>query len=86
MTLKAHLVPRPNVAITYFKHLFMYEDSWFRYFALSTAMRWHALQAVWIYVCQHPHDVQLSVEKLCDMIGREVNPLELCASLCCLPA
>ena len=55
----------------------MYEDSWFRYFALSTAMRWHALQAVWIYVRQHPHNARLSIEKLHDMVGHEVNPFKI---------
>ena len=43
----------------------------FRYFALNTEMRWRALQAGRIYVRQHPHDAQLSVEELQDMVGRE---------------
>ena len=34
-------------------------------------MRWRALQAGQIYVCQHPHDARLSVEELRDMVGRE---------------
>ena len=56
----------------------MYEDGrfarhpWFRYFALNTEMHWRALQAGRIgriYVCQHPHDAQLSVEELRGMVG-----------------
>ena len=34
-------------------------------------MRWRALQAGCIYVRQHPHDAQLSVKELRDMVGRE---------------
>ena len=73
------LAPRP-LAVTignYFKHMMMYEDGRFakhprfRYFALNTEMRWRALQAGRIYVRQHPHDAQLSVEELRDMVGRE---------------
>ena len=73
------LAPRP-VAVTigsYLKHLMMYEDGRFarhprfRYFALNTEMRWRALQAGRIYVRQHPHDAQLSVEELRGMVGRE---------------
>ena len=73
------LAPRP-LAVTignYFKHLMMYADSRFarhprfRYFALNTEMRWRALQAGRIYVRQHPHDAQLSVDELREMIGRE---------------
>ena len=61
------VAPRP-LAVTvgnYFNHLLMYADGRFArhpcfcYFALSTEMRWQALQAGRIYVCQHPHDAQL---------------------------
>ena len=61
------VAPRP-LAVTvgnYFKHLLMYADGrfarhpHFRYFAFNTEMRWQALQAGRIYVCQHPHDAQL---------------------------
>ena len=61
------VAPRP-LAVTvgnYFKHLLMYTDGRFaghprfRCFALNTEMRWRALQAGRIYVCQHPHDAQL---------------------------
>ena len=34
-------------------------------------MRWRALQTGCIYVRQHPHDAQLSVEELRGMVGRE---------------
>ena len=34
-------------------------------------MRWRALQAGRIYICQHPLDAQLSVEEIRDMVGRE---------------
>ena len=34
-------------------------------------MRWRALQAGQIYVCQHPHDARLSVEELRNMVGHE---------------
>ena len=34
-------------------------------------MQWHALQAGRIFVCQHSHDAQLSVEELRDMVKRE---------------
>ena len=73
------LAPRP-VGVTignYLKHMMMYEDGRFarhprfRYFALNTEMRWRALQAGRIYVRQHPHDAQLSVEELRGMVGRE---------------
>ena len=55
----------------------MYEDGRFarhprfRYFALNTEMRLRALQAGRIYVHQHPHDAQLSVEELQGMVSRE---------------
>ena len=61
------IAPRP-LAVTvgnYFKHLLMYADGrfarhpHFRYFALNTELRWRALLAGRIYVCQHPHDAQL---------------------------
>ena len=61
----------------YFKHLMMYDDRrfakhpQFRFFALNTDMRWRALQTGRIYIRQHPSDVQLSVEDLSDMVGRE---------------
>ena len=71
----------------------MYDDGRFarhprsRYFALNTVMRWHVTQAGRIYVCQHPHDAQLSVEELHDMVSREEEALSNCvlhyaASLC----
>ena len=41
----------------------------FRYFALNTEMRWHALQAGRIYIRQHPQDARLSVEELREMVG-----------------
>ena len=73
------LAPRPlAVSIgNYFKHLMMYQDGRFarhprfRYFALNTEMRWRSLQAGRIYVRQHPHDAQLSVDELREMIGHE---------------
>ena len=34
-------------------------------------MRWRALQTGRIYICQHPHDAQLSVQELQDMIDHE---------------
>lgn len=61
----------------YFKHLMMYDDGRFakhprfRFFALNTEMRWHALQTGRIYVRQHPNDAQLSLDELRDMVGRE---------------
>ena len=61
----------------YFTHLLKYGDGRFarhprfRFFALSTEMRWRALQAGRIYVKQHPGDAQLTVDELRDMIGRE---------------
>jgi hypothetical protein len=73
------LAPRP-LAVTignYLKHMMRYKDGRFarhprfRYFALNTEMRWRALQAGRIYVRQHPHDAQLSVEELRGMVGRE---------------
>ena len=73
------LAPRP-LAVTignYLKHMMMYEDGRFarhprfRYFALNTEMRWRALQAGRIYIRQHPHDAQLSVEELRGMVGHE---------------
>ena len=61
----------------YFKHLLMYEDGRFathprfRFLALNTEMRWHALQVGRIYIHQHPGDAQLSLDELRDMVGRE---------------
>ena len=61
----------------YFKHLMMYGDGHFarharfRYFALNTEMRWRAIQTGRIYVRQNPGDAQLSLDELCDMIGRQ---------------
>ena len=51
-------------------------------------MRWRALQAGRIYVCQDPLDAQLSVEELRDMVGREGESFSnrVHASLCCQPA
>ena len=43
----------------------------FRYFALNTEMRWHALQTGRIFINQHPKDVRLTLEELKDMVGRE---------------
>ena len=63
------------------RHMIMYDDGRFarhprfRYFALNTEMRWRALQAGRIYVRQHPHDAQLSVEELRGMVGREGETL-----------
>ena len=73
------LAPRP-VGVTigdYLKYMMMYEDCRFTrhprfcYFALNIEMCWRALQAGHIYVRQHPHDAQLSVEELRGMVGRE---------------
>ena len=85
------VAPRPfQVTIgNYFKHLLMYKDGQFtkrprfRYFALNMEMRWQALQAGRIYVRQHPHDVQLSVEELRDMVSRkgEVSLIACCTVL-----
>ena len=66
--------PFKSLIGNYFKHLLMYEDGQFAkhpYFALNTELRWWALQAGCIYIRQHPHDAQLSVEELRDMVGRE---------------
>ena len=71
----------------------MYDDSRFArhprscYSALNTVMRWHVTQAGRIYVCQHPHDAQLSVEELHDMVSHEGEAfsnrvLHYAASLC----
>ena len=43
----------------------------FRYFALNTEMRWHALQARKMYVHQNP-DERLTVEELHEMIGDQI--------------
>ena len=79
------LAPRPlSVTIgNYLKHMMVYEDGrfanhhWFRYFALNTEMRWRALQAGHVYVHQHPHDAQLTVEELRDMVGRKGRPFPI---------
>ena len=61
----------------YFKHLMMYDDGRFAkhaqfcFFALSTEMRWRAIQTGRIYVKQNPGDAQLSLDELRDMTGRE---------------
>lgn len=39
--------------------------------ALNMEMRWRVLQAGCIYIRQHPHDAQLSVKELRDMVGCE---------------
>ena len=58
------VAPRP-LAVTVGNYLLMYADGrfarhpHFRYFALNTEMRWRALQAGRICVCQHSHDAQL---------------------------
>ena len=55
----------------------MYDDSRFakhprfHFFALNTEMRWRALQIGRVYVKQHPGDVQLSLDELRDMVGRQ---------------
>ena len=52
----------------------MYDDGQFvRHPILHSTleMQWCALQADLIYVHQHPHDTQLSVEELHDMVGHE---------------
>ena len=86
------VAPRPHsVTIgNYVKHLMIYEDGrfarhpCFRYFALNTEIRWRALQTGRIYVRQQPHDAQLSVEKLRDMVGSEGRSLfKSCSTLCC---
>ena len=65
---------RPVTLGYYLKHLMMYSDGrfarhpHFRYFALDTKMRWHAIQAGRVYVRQHPEDGRLSVDELCDMV------------------
>ena len=71
------LPPQPvGVAIDNFlKHLMMYEEGRFarhpqsHYFALITEMRSRTLHAGHIYVCQYPHDAQLSVEELRGVVG-----------------
>ena len=61
----------------YFKHLVQYDDSRFarhprfRFFALNTEMRHHALQTGRVYVRQRPGDGQLSLDELRDMVGRQ---------------
>ena len=59
-----------------YAHACMYEDdqfarhSHFIFFALDTEIRCRVLQAGRIYIRQHPSDVQLTVDELCDMVGR----------------
>ena len=43
---------------------------WLRYFALNE-MQWHALQIGQTYVRQQPHDAQLSLDELCDVVSHE---------------
>ena len=50
----------------------------FRYFALNPEMRWRALQTGRIFVRQHPHDAQLSVEGLRDMVDGEEEAISNC--------
>ena len=70
-----------------YKHLLMYKDGrfakhpHFRYFTLSTEMRWRALETGHIYVRQHPRDAHLSVEELRDMVGREGELIACCTML-----
>ena len=60
----------------YFKHLMQYDNGRFarhprfRFFALNTEMRHHALQTGRVYVRQHPGDGQLSLDELRDMVGK----------------
>ena len=55
----------------------LYKDGWFakhprfRYSALNTEIQWRDLKTGRIYVRQNPHDAQLSVEELHDMVGQE---------------
>ena len=59
-----------------FTHLMMYDDGRFakhprfRFFALNTEMRWHALQTGRVHVKQHPGVAQLSLDELRDVVGR----------------
>ena len=70
------LAPRERVVTVgyYFKHLMRYDDGRFarhprfRYFALNTEMRWHALQAGHVYIKQHPKDARLSLDELKSMV------------------
>ena len=48
------------------------------FFALNTEMRWCAIQTGCIYVKQNPGDVQLSLDELHDMIGREGDSFSNC--------
>ena len=58
----------------FFKHMMMYKDGWFfrhpyfRFFALNTGMRWHSLQVGRLYIQEHPHIAQLSIQDLGDMV------------------
>ena len=70
------LAPRERVVTVgnYFNHLVRYDDGRFarhlrfRYFALNTEMRWHALQAGCVYIKQHPKDARLSLDELKSMV------------------
>ena len=61
----------------YFTHLMKYDDKRFarhprfRFFALSTEMRWRANETGRIYIRQNPGEAHLTVDDLRDMIGRE---------------
>ena len=61
----------------YIKDLMQYDDGRFakhprfRYIALNTEMRHHALQNGRVYIRQHPGDAQLSLDELRDMVGRQ---------------
>jgi len=78
-----YLAPRQRMVTiaNYCKHLMMYHDQRFakhprfRYFALNTIMRHRALQTGRIYVRQNPHDGQLSVDDLRNMVEQDSNNL-----------
>ena len=77
------LAPRQRMVTiaNYCKHLMMYHDQrfakhpHFRYFPLNTIMRHRALQTGRIYVQQNPHDGQLSVDELRDMVEHDSENL-----------
>ena len=62
------------------------KHSSFRYFALDTEMRWHALQTGRIFINQHPKDAHLTLEELRDMVGREGEFFSKNVELCRQPA
>lgn len=72
------IAPRPRTITigNYFKRLMLFQDFRFAkhpcfcYFALNTEMRWHALRTGQVYVRQHATDASLTVQELCDMVGR----------------